>query len=80
MYELVVEGQVKGIFSSIEKSKEFAEEKYNQFAILPFGTYMYSDMKEKQEVVITVSGGVAEVFDCPSNIKVRIVDYDNLKN
>ena len=80
MYELVVEGQVKGIFSSIEKSKEFAKGKYDDFSTFPFGTYMYSDMKEKQEVVITVSGGVAEVSECPSNIKVRIVDYDNLEN
>ena len=30
------------------------------------------------KVVISVSGGVAEVVFCPSHIEVDIIDFDNL--
>ncbi len=33
----------------------------------------------KPKVIITVSGGVAEVFKCPSNIEAVIYDFDNLR-
>jgi len=31
------------------------------------------------KVIITVSGGVAEVTQCPAGIEVEIIDYDNLE-
>jgi hypothetical protein len=36
------------------------------------------NMKEASHVVITVSGGVAEVHTCSLGVSVLIVDYDNL--
>jgi hypothetical protein len=35
-----------------------------------------SDMNDKL-VIVTVSGGVAEVIKAPKGIKVKIVDWDN---
>lgn len=35
-------------------------------------------MNDETKVVITVQGGVAEVVEAPNNVKVVIVDYDNL--
>lgn len=34
----------------------------------------------KNQVVIEVSGGVAEVTRCPSDIEVIIIDHDNDMN
>jgi len=34
----------------------------------------------KNQVVIEVNGGVAEVTCCPSDIEVVIIDYDNDMN
>jgi len=29
------------------------------------------------KIIITVSGGVAEVTHCPAGVEVEIIDYDN---
>ncbi len=34
---------------------------------------------DKEQVYITVSGGVAYVAQTPENVEVRIIDFDNLK-
>lgn len=36
-------------------------------------------MDEKYQVVIEVSGGVAEVTSCPDCVEVTIIDHDNLE-
>ncbi len=33
---------------------------------------------QKQKVVVTVQGGVAEVVRCPTGVQVQIIDHDNL--
>ncbi len=35
-------------------------------------------MTQEYTVVIHVRGGVAEVEECPSNISVEIIDWDNM--
>jgi len=37
-------------------------------------------MHTKNQVVIEVNGGVAEVTRCPSEIEVIIIDHDNDMN
>jgi len=37
-------------------------------------------MYTKNQVVIEVNGGVAEVTRCPNDIEVIIIDYDNQMN
>jgi len=39
-----------------------------------------NDASIKQRVTVIVRGGNAEVIDCPENIKVLIIDYDNNPN
>jgi hypothetical protein len=34
-------------------------------------------MWEKNQVVVEVSGGVAEITQCPEDIEVIIIDHDN---
>jgi hypothetical protein len=34
---------------------------------------------KKRKVVIEVLGGVAYVKDCPEDVDVEIIDYDNLE-
>lgn len=34
---------------------------------------------QKQKVVVSVRGGVAEVVRCPTGVKVQIIDHDNLE-
>jgi len=29
------------------------------------------------KVIITVSGGVAEIAQCPNGVEIEIIDYDN---
>jgi len=33
---------------------------------------------EKQKVVVSVRGGVAEVVRCPTGVQIQIIDHDNL--
>ncbi len=35
------------------------------------------DVRNQHTVIITVDGGVADVFHCPPNVQVKIVDFDN---
>jgi len=35
-------------------------------------------MEKERVVVIHVTGGVAEVVECPNDVHVEIVDFDNL--
>lgn len=35
--------------------------------------------EEKSKVVVEVSGGVAEVSECPPGVDVEIIDHDNLE-
>lgn len=35
-------------------------------------------MDKNKTVIITVSGGVAEIYHNPENIRVIVIDYDNL--
>ncbi len=83
MYELMVQGEVVGIFSSSAKAHKFFKQKYDEnscsLSIHALGTFMFTDKNIKQEVIISVSGGVAEVSECPENVNVKIIDYDNLE-
>ena len=41
---------------------------------------MKNKLDKNKTVIITVSGGVAEIFHNPEDINVIIVDYDNLND
>ena len=34
----------------------------------------------KKLVIVEVSGGVAEVTECPEGVEVKIIDHDNMED
>ena len=37
-------------------------------------------MDKNKTIIITVTGGVADIYHCPEDINVVMIDYDNLES
>lgn len=46
---------------------------------MSFNDFAKKEILKERKVIIHVVGGVAEVFDCPDDVEIEIIDFDNLK-
>jgi len=50
MFELIINGRIEGVFSTEQKTKEFAEKHYDMssYQVFPLGTFLHTDIEEEE--------------------------------